>query len=354
MKDIRIYALHPYCYDAKSTINYLMLGEIERYFNFIWDNKSPEYLITTEHIHFNSIYRKEFNKIISNSLIVVFFTREAMTPDFNLCDYAIGFDTKLSFGDRYCPLPTALELYPKFFTNNINEIDSEKKAKKLLYKKKYFCNFLYSNPTAHPNRDKLFYLLSSYKRVDSLGRHLNNVKQMGTGYVGNENSCIAIKSPYKFSIASENAEFPGYTSEKILTSLASHTVPIYFGDKNIEDIINPKCFINCNKFSNLNEVIDIVKEIDESDKLWTEMISSPWQTENQYQYSQKRHQNYINFFKNIFEQKISLAKRRPIGSEPDAYLYQFIKGKIFKRNIYYRIYIKYIKPYILKNNFNLI
>ena len=36
--------------------------------------------------------------------IKIFYTGEAVTPDFNACDYAIGFDW-LTFGDRYLRLP---------------------------------------------------------------------------------------------------------------------------------------------------------------------------------------------------------------------------------------------------------
>ena len=36
--------------------------------------------------------------------IRIFYTGECYTPDFNECDYAMGFD-RLSFGDRYLRLP---------------------------------------------------------------------------------------------------------------------------------------------------------------------------------------------------------------------------------------------------------
>ena len=36
--------------------------------------------------------------------IRIFATGECVTPDFNICDYAMGFD-HIQFGDRYCRLP---------------------------------------------------------------------------------------------------------------------------------------------------------------------------------------------------------------------------------------------------------
>jgi hypothetical protein len=212
MKEIKLYVLHPYCKDVDSTLSYLQLESLKNRYNFIWDPICPDYLITTEHIYSTPKYRKAYKRVRRKEQITVFFTREAVSPDFNLCDYAIGFDAKLNNEDRFCQLPTAFDLFPAFMQVKDNDLDSTESAIALSQKKSGFCNFLYSNHMAHPNRDKLFYLLSEYKRVDSLGRHLNNVPQKGTGYIGHENSCVGLKSEYKFSIASENASFPGYTS----------------------------------------------------------------------------------------------------------------------------------------------
>ena len=48
---------------------------------------------------------------------------------------------------------------------------------------------------------------------------------------------------YKFSFGIENSEADGYASEKILDSLRTGTIPIYYGDYMIDEYINPKTYI---------------------------------------------------------------------------------------------------------------
>ena len=325
MKKISFFVLHTYVKDAQSAIHYLQLQHLNQSFEFNWNSETPDYLIATEQIYTDQKLFKEFFKLANKAKVLIFFSREAQSPDFNIFDYAVGFDSQLSNYDRFVQLPTAFDLYPAFLTVCENSIKSKEEASIELNKKNRFCNFLYSNPKAHPLRDQLFFKLSEYKKVDSLGRHLNNTTQKGTGYMGHESDCVLIKNPYKFSIASENACFGGYTSEKILTSLAAHTVPIYFGDPFIEDIINPRCFINVNKYKELDDVLARVQEIDNNDELWYEMVSEPWQTPEQVKTSEKRLSNYLKFFENIFSQDPLIAVRRPLGCRPDIYK-EFVKN----------------------------
>jgi len=313
-KEIRVYMLHPFCKDVTSFLTYLQISDLQNEFEFVWDERDADYLIATEHIYINKEINKHFKLLKKNKQILIFYAGEAVSPDFNIFDYAIGFDACLQNMDRFCRLQSPNLFFNGFLTKSENDIHSLKDAYKELQNKKNFANFLYSNGNAHPIRDELFWTLSRYKRVDSLGKWLNNMRKMGTGYEGHAADCIAIKRPYKFSIACENACFEGYTSEKILTSLEAHTIPIYWGDPLIEESINPKTFINCNKFDNIEDVIMQVKLIDENDDLWCEMISQPWQTDEQKLRWKQRNEEYISFFRNIFQQSLSIAKRRPVGT----------------------------------------
>jgi hypothetical protein len=81
-----------------------------------------------------------------------FFTGECISPDFNLCDYAFGFDW-IEFGDRYFRCPNYL-LYEscwdisKRLCSNVDRDDLRSKK---------FCNFIYSNGNGvHPYRDDFF------------------------------------------------------------------------------------------------------------------------------------------------------------------------------------------------------
>lgn len=332
MKEIRLFLDHPKIKSLEDAIDYLRISELANSFKFIWDEFQPDYYIASEHIYFSEIFKNNYLKY-KNTPVKICFLRELYFPDFNLFDYITGFPTSINCEDRYSPLSFASDQYYDWIKYNENDIETYEKALSLLDKKTKFCNFLYSNPKAHQMRDKLFYELSTYKKVDSLGMWLNNVEKKGTGFAGHKLDSIFEKEPYKFSIAVENAVCPGYVTEKILTSLQAHTVPLYFGDPNIEDYINPECFINCNNLS-LSEIIEKVKYIDDNKEIWAKMICKPWQTKKQYDETQKRKDLYISFWNNIFEQPIELAKRLAIGYHPDNYLQWFQNSQpIFERTI---------------------
>ena len=78
--------------------------------------------------------------------------------------------------------------------------------------------------------------LNKYKKVDMAGNANNNIGKV----IENK---IEFLSSYKFSIAMENSEGDGYSSEKIIDSFLSGTIPIYYGDYMIDEYINPNSYI---------------------------------------------------------------------------------------------------------------
>ena len=85
----------------------------------------------------------------------------------------------------------------------------------------------------------LFFILSEYKRVDFLGRHLKYIGERITRNAGYTNDCIVIIRRFKFLFASENAVFLRISTEKVLNSLAAHTVSIDYGNKFLCDGVYP-------------------------------------------------------------------------------------------------------------------
>jgi len=81
-------------------------------------------------------------------------------------------------------------------------------------------------------------------------------------------------SSYKFSLCYENSVTPGYHTEKLLHGMVAGNIPIYYGDKTVEQDFNPKRFINAVDMSD-EELLERIIEIDESDKLYNEMLSQP-------------------------------------------------------------------------------
>jgi len=112
---------------------------------------------------------------------------------------------------------------------------------------------------------------------------------------------------YKFVITFENRQLKGYLTEKIMNALLAGVIPIYFGAPDVAKYLNPKRFVFCDvdaaevldyRFPDgkqaaennpeplinfvkdtigdkLRECVDRVREIDQNDDLYYQMISEP-------------------------------------------------------------------------------
>lgn len=274
--------------------------------------KDASYLIATPFLYRSKESQADFQNQAPSKVTVIDMFAEAISPDFNWFDYAIGTDA-LEAGDRMIRFPLRMECYKDI------DMIREKSLKDFpAGKKVQFCNFIYSNACAHPNRDAFFHELSRYKRVNSLGRHLNNTDgdNLQCGDANGDKwfmSSVSLKQPYKFSISFENACFRGYLSEKLPTSLMAGTVPIYWGNPDIEEEYNPKSFINCHRFGNFDEVVDFIKYLDEDDAAYAGYLDQPCRTPQQQQAFINRLINEQQRMDEIFLQEPLLARRKGEG-----------------------------------------
>lgn len=310
-------------------IKYMSLED--KKYNFEWNEINPDYLFVNECIYYGSTQKeikKMYNKIILNDPITIFVAGECIEPDLNIFDYAIVFDRHIFNSDRIIRIPYFVK-FKNFIINDKNDIKNIEDAKNELSKKKAFCSFIYSNKRAHFMRDKLFNDISNkYKLVNSYGRHLKNTTITDKEVLNEKNfrlQSIKIKSLHKFSISSENATYDGYTSEKFITSLEAHSIPIYWGDKTIVEEFNENAFINANKYRTTDELIEVIKKIDNDDELWCKMIMEPWQSEEQEKKSKLDIDNYYKFIDNIFSKK---EYKKPYGFHPNNYKQSFCKWTI--------------------------
>ena len=212
---------------------------------------------------FFSVHGEEHLKY--NDCVKIFYTGENLCPDFNLCDYAIGFEY-INYGDRYFRLPN---YYNPKYKEDLEYIEKKKAfGEEILEKKEGFCSFVYSNGNANPIRETIFEKLSEYKKVFSGGRFKNNVG-------GPVNDKVEFQKKYKFCIAFENSSHSGYTTEKIIQAYASDAIPIYWGDPDIEKTFNPKSFINVNSFDNIDEAVQYIIDLDNDDIRYINMLNEP-------------------------------------------------------------------------------
>lgn len=248
--------------------------------------KNPDYVIYSL---FGSTHH-------TKSGIKIFFTEENTIPNFNCCDYALGFH-HLVFQDRYLRLPLwRLYLPPKAQT-----VSRYSPPDCIAFKRK-FCAMVVSNIKHTDGMRELFFKkLSEYKQVDSGGKYKNNVG----GPVADKQAFL---KNYKFSLAFENTSTPGYCTEKLLQAFLAGTVPIYYGDPTVTDDFNPKAFINCHDYCSFDDVIKTIRRLDQDEQAYLAMLKEPVFIDGRLpdRYQAK---NILTFFDSIFKQPLSKARR---------------------------------------------
>ncbi|MCQ2967837.1 fucosyltransferase [Helicobacter pylori] len=251
----------------------------------------------------------------------VFYTGENEAPNFNLFDYAIGFD-ELDFNDRYLRMPLYYA-YLHYKALLVNDTTSPYKLKTdSLYTlkkpshcfkenhpnlcavvnnesdplKRGFASFVASNANA-PKRNAFYDALNSIEPVTGGGSVRNTL-----GYkVGNKSEFL---SQYKFNLCFENTQGYGYVTEKIIDAYFSHTIPIYWGSPSVAKDFNPKSFVNVHDFKNFDEAIDYIRYLHTHPNAYLDMLyENPLNTIDgkAYFYQNLSFKKILAFFKTILE-----------------------------------------------------
>jgi hypothetical protein len=248
---------------------------------------------------------------------------ENMKPDLSVCDWAFGMRYEEEVNHpRYRRIQ-----WHGFDPNSL--VKHQVNVDETLRRKTRFCNFVYSNPV--PFRERFCAELSKYKRVDAPGQSMNNMAGIDSGNGSSGNMWQRKRSfinQYKFTIAFENSSFPGYHTEKLFDPMMVDSLPIYWGNPNIDRHFNPKSFVNAHEqlksndsrvvefldancqqeFSkdvlgskvtrrlkrvgqavktrlqsdvNFDQLIERIIEIDQDDSLYARYLSEPWFHDNQ-------------------------------------------------------------------------
>jgi hypothetical protein len=268
---------------------------LERHFD-VQISEDPDYL-------FFSVYgNKHLNY---GNCIKILYTGENLVPDFNLSDYAMGFHY-LEFGDRYMRLP--LHVYYRWYHSGIfdDRLNSTipSALSEIAPEKRKFCNFVYSNNVnSDPSRDEFFHLLSKYKKVDSGGRHLNNIGQP----VANKMQFI---KDYKFTLAFENSSVPGYTTEKLLEPVIVRSIPVYYGNPLVHLDFNIGSIVRVTERNDFSRAIDEIIYLDKNDDVYLSRLSqlkfSPDNLLDEWEVK------LLKFLNNIFNQEKESARRKPV------------------------------------------
>jgi hypothetical protein len=269
---------------------------IEMRYEVVLNEDAPDYVVY-------SVFGSRFLKY--PEAVRIFFTGENVHPDFNLCDYAFGYDY-LEFGERYYRCPN-YQLYDQF-----KELCARRHSPPPPdLARRRFANFIYSNRNAHPLRDEFFVALCRYRNVDSPGRHLQNCNDpIGAPYSGDWSSAkVAYQRKFKFSFAFENSSTRGYTTEKIVHALAADTIPIYWGNPEIGREFNVRRIVNCHAFGSMKEVLDHIMAIDHDDALYNRIVAEPYFPDDRMP-EELQDDRVLKQFGRVFDQPKAAAFRR--------------------------------------------
>lgn len=270
------------------------------------------------------------NEYLDYDCIRIFYTGENLCPDFNVFDYAMGFEY-LTFGDRYIRFPNYLiaDTYQSDYELMIHkheQIDSD-----FLKNKESFCAFVVSKGNGYVDsiRELIFKKLSEYKKVNSGGKFLNNI-----GKPNGVEDKLKFQCKHKFVIACENSAHEGYTTEKIVQAYAARAIPIYWGNRRVNEVFNPKSFINVNDFSSLDDLVKYIEEIDHDDEKYLTMLKEPALINTVS--LQEEYDKLELFLDHIFSQEIQDAYRRDLVGYGAMHCDRLRKMKRLNRNVLIR------------------
>jgi alpha(1,3/1,4) fucosyltransferase len=133
-----------------------------------------------------------------------------------------------------------------------------------------FCNFIFSNHKS-PMRNAFFELLDRERGVDALGQAHRNMVHPGLAeraITGAMMTKRAVQSEYRFTIAFENSEHLGYTTEKIMDAWLADTIPIYWGNPAIEMDFAPGSYLSLYEEGSLARLVKRVLQLENDPGLY--------------------------------------------------------------------------------------
>lgn len=239
----------------------------------------------------------------------ILYTGEPFSPDFNVVDYAIGFDPlalKDEKGtDRYYRFPYCFYDEMGLGVRRLSEGLTREEARDALQEKKYFCNYIYSHPSARGERETIFNTISRYRRVESAGSFLNN---MPNGTVVPRVKKAEFLRASKFTIACESVIHPGFVTEKITDAFCTNSIPIYYGSSYVKKEFNTEAFVYLGDCNTVEEGLEKVIEIDQNDEKYLSMLMQPKLITTDYYDNMYR--GLRSFLFSIFDQDKEEAYRR--------------------------------------------
>jgi len=287
--------------DTPVQVENYFLGVLQKKYEVIRDD-TPDFLIFTHIGQRHRLY----------NCTKIFYSQEVYPPNWKECDYTIH--SCWFPGDRAFHLPIfAFGRSPDPLLSPRGGINAFRRR---------FCVFLagYDDFSVR-NRRELLQALGRYRKVDSFGKALNNTGiKADDGY----HAKIALLSNYKFHVAFENKQRPGWCTEKLYDALAAGTVPIYWGDPRVEEYFNPQAFIQARNFRTWEALAEYVAYLDQNEDLYRKYLSAapfPGSSAPEVFHEER----VLKFFEKIF-----LGREKPVAQR--RWFFRLTKWRLAKRN----------------------
>lgn len=226
------------------------------------DNPSSDALFYYAPVNLN------FKRVFRDQIVVVF----TMEPENGQLPSSIGYDMKVSYRrDSTIPTPFLCKYNRALRLVEMGQPDVPVDRYKLI------ASFI-KNCNVHWRVDYLKDLMK-YIHVDQWGKCLKNTPGdffKTRSMVNHEKPKIdfIMQNRYKFLIAFENSINPDYVSEKVYQAYLTRTIPIYYGDKAVFDLIPANTsLIYANDYSP-KELAELIQHIANNETLYSQYFTN--------------------------------------------------------------------------------
>ena len=223
---------------------------------------------TVENFSVGRSHYKHFNKFgrFNNPIVKLYIYNDVCIPREN---------TLPAIYQRIKYFNKLLDPNSKLYYNQVRE-----KYNKLNtpFNNKKFCLFTSRN-MLNTNKQIVYTALQQLGQVDTLDKY-NHIIKNKSCY--NNIELLRIYNQYKFVITFENSKTQGNITEKIFNVFLANSIPIYDGDPNINDFINPGCFLPYD-----NKIVQKVQLLMNNEKLYNNIIEKEKTKELDYTFINK-------------------------------------------------------------------
>lgn len=155
-------------------------------------------------------------------------------------------------------------------------------------------------------RGEMFNRLSTIDFINAPGKFLHNDESLKLKHNNDKHEYL---KKFKFNICPENAIYDGggYITEKIFDAMQAGCIPIYAGDKNLEEgIINKEAVLYWNTESDNEGLLKEVEKLHKNDKLYASFVKQKRLFDYTTDYIWQRRIKILARLEKLIEEKIKI------------------------------------------------